>query len=116
MIRALDLAVNEYQGGQDFVAAYEPATGQFRPGFPSPVNDLSFLSGPSVADLDGLPGEEVVGGTASLDLYGMNSAGAALRSARLAQADGRLDGRQSGGRLVWNTGHRQRAPARSSSR
>ena len=53
-----------------------PSTGQFRPGFPSPVNDLSFLSGPSVGDLDGLPGEEVVGGTASLDLYGMNSAGA----------------------------------------
>jgi hypothetical protein len=40
------------------------------------VNDLSFLSGPSVGDLDGLPGEELVGGTASLDLYGMNSVGA----------------------------------------
>jgi hypothetical protein len=39
------------------------------------VNDLSFLSGPAVSDLDGLPGEEILGGTASLDLYAMNSAG-----------------------------------------
>ena len=70
VIRALDLGVNEYQGGQDFVAAYDTATGQFRPGWPSPVNDLEFLTGPSVGDVDGLPGEEVVGGTASLDLYG----------------------------------------------
>ena len=31
VIRALDLGVNEYQGGQDFVAAYDAATGQFRP-------------------------------------------------------------------------------------
>jgi hypothetical protein len=75
VIRALDLAVNEYQGGQDFAAAYDASTGQFRPGFPSPVNDLSFLSGPAVSDLDGLPGEEILGGTASLDLYAMNSAG-----------------------------------------
>ncbi len=42
------------------------------------MNDLSFLSGPSVADVDGLPGEEVVGGTASLDLYGFNAAGTPL--------------------------------------
>ena len=77
-IRALDLAVNEYQPGQDFISSYDTATGQFRPGWPSPVNDLSFLSGPSVADVDGLPGEEVVGGTASLDLYGFNAAGTPL--------------------------------------
>jgi FG-GAP repeat protein len=78
VIRALDLAVNEYQGGQDFVAALDPQTGQFRPEFPSPVNDLQFLTGPSIADLDGLPGEEVLGGTASLELYGMNAAGASF--------------------------------------
>jgi hypothetical protein len=77
-IRAVDLLLNEYQGGQDFVGAWDTSTGQFRPGFPSPVNDLSFLSGPSIADLDGLPGEEIVGGTSSLDFYGMNAAGAPL--------------------------------------
>ena len=42
------------------------------------MNDLQFLTGPSVADIDGLPGEEVVGGTASLDLYGFNAAGTPL--------------------------------------
>jgi hypothetical protein len=80
VLRALDLAANEYQGGQDFIGAWEPATGQFRPGWPSPVNDLSFITGPSVADIDGLPGEEVLGGTASLDTYGFNAAGVALNT------------------------------------
>ena len=78
VIRALDLAVNEYQGGQDFLSAYETSTGQFQAGWPSPVNDLGFLTGPSVGDVDGLPGEEVVGGTASLDLYGFTATGAPL--------------------------------------
>jgi uncharacterized repeat protein (TIGR01451 family) len=75
VIRAADLGINEYQGGQDFLSAWTPDTGEFRPGFPTPVNDLSFLTGPSVADIDGLPGEEIVGGTASLDFYGFNAAG-----------------------------------------
>ena len=35
IIRALDLALNEYQtGGQDFYAAWDPATGQMRDGLP----------------------------------------------------------------------------------
>jgi Subtilase family len=76
LLRALDLAANEYQGGQDFLAAYDTTTGQFRPGFPSVVNDLQFITGPSVADIDGLPGEEIVGGSASLDLFAFNAAGA----------------------------------------
>jgi hypothetical protein len=78
VLRALDAAVNEYQGGQDLISTYDPLTGQFRSGFPSPVNDLSFITGPSVADLDGLPGEEIVGGTSSLDLYAMNASGASF--------------------------------------
>ena len=77
VIRALDLGVNEYQGGQDFVAAYDPSTGQFRPGFPSPVNDLSV---PERAlgrrTSTGCRARRSLGGTASLDLYGMNAAGA----------------------------------------
>jgi hypothetical protein len=81
VLRALDLAVNEYQGGQDFIASYDTTTGQFRPGWPSPVNDLSFLTGPSIADVDGLPGEEVVGGTSSLEFYGFNTAGTPLAAA-----------------------------------
>jgi hypothetical protein len=75
VIRAADLGINEYQGGQDFISAWNSDTGAFRPGFPTPVSDLSFLTGPSVADIDGLPGEEIVGGTSSLDFYGFNAAG-----------------------------------------
>jgi hypothetical protein len=78
LIRALDVALPEYQGGQDFVAAWDPASGQFRPGFPTPVNDLQFLTGPSVADIDGKAGEELLGGTASLDLNAVDATGAAV--------------------------------------
>jgi hypothetical protein len=46
-----------------------------RPGFPAQENDLAFLTGPSVGDIDGLPGEEIVAGTASLDLQAFNAAG-----------------------------------------
>jgi hypothetical protein len=75
VIRALDLAANEYQGGADGVSAWNPTTGQFLPGWPAQVNDLQFLTGPVVADVDGVPGEEVVAGTASMDLQAFNAAG-----------------------------------------
>ncbi len=74
-IRALDLAANEYQGGQDFVGAWSSETSLPRAGFPSPVNDLQFLTGPSVADIDGQPGEEIIAGTASFDLNAFNTLG-----------------------------------------
>ena len=75
LIRSLDVALPDYQGGQDFLAAWAPATSQFQPGFPQAVNDLQFLTGPSVADIDGLAGEEVVAGTASMDLAAFTAAG-----------------------------------------
>jgi hypothetical protein len=76
LLRALDLTVNEYQGGEDSFSAWDPSTGQFRQGFPAKVNDLSFLTGPVVGDVDGLPGEELLGGTAYLDLQAFDAAGA----------------------------------------
>ena len=76
LLRALDLAAPDYQvGGQDFTGAWDTATGQFRAGFPAPQNDLSFLTGPAVADIDGRRGEEVLAGTASLDLQAFNRLG-----------------------------------------
>jgi hypothetical protein len=82
LLRALDLVVPDYQvGGQDFSAAWDTATGQMRPGFPAQENDLAFLTGPAVADIDGLPGEEVVAGTASLDLQAFNALGQPVSSA-----------------------------------
>jgi hypothetical protein len=77
LVRALDVAINEYQGGQDFMAGWEAHTGQFRSGWPAPVNDLQFLTGPSAANVDAAPGEEILAGTASLDLAAFNVAGLA---------------------------------------
>jgi hypothetical protein len=73
VLRALDLGLPEYQGGQDFSGAWNASTGQFHPGFPSAVNDLSFLTGPSAANVDNVPGDEVLSATASLDLNAMNA-------------------------------------------
>jgi hypothetical protein len=74
--RALDVVAPEYQGGKDQLAAWQPELRQHRPGWPAEVNDLQFLTGPSIAELDGgSPGEEVVAGTASMDLQGFSAAG-----------------------------------------
>jgi hypothetical protein len=75
IVRALDLAASEYQGGQDYLGAWDASTGQFRPGFPGVVNDLQFLTGPSVADVDGRGGEEMLGGTAYLDIHAFDASG-----------------------------------------
>ena len=75
VIRALDLALNEYQaGGQDFYAAWDTQSGQMEEGYPSPVNDLSFLTGPAIGDVGGAAGEEIIAGTASMDLVALNGA------------------------------------------
>ena len=78
LFRSLDISLNEYQGGQDFTMAWNAATGQTDVGWPLIVNDLQFLTGPAAADIDGQPGDEVIGGTASFDLFAANSAGAAV--------------------------------------
>jgi hypothetical protein len=68
LVRALDVALNDYQGGQDFIGGFLPATGQALPGFPAAVNDLQFLTGPAVGQITARGGQAVIGGTASLDL------------------------------------------------
>jgi hypothetical protein len=80
--RALDVALPEYQRtGQDFLAAWSlQGGGTVQPNFPQPVNDLQFLTGPSIADLDGNPGQEIVEGTASKDLAAFNALGAPLNT------------------------------------
>jgi len=77
LMRAIDAAAPEYQPSQDFLVAWDPTTSQFQTGYPSPVNDLQFLTGPSAGDVTGLPAsqESAVEGTASLDLTALNSAG-----------------------------------------
>jgi hypothetical protein len=75
VLRAADVVLPEYQNGRDYLAAWDTATGQLAPGWPAQVNDLQFLTGPSLANIDGLPGQEVFGGTASDDLQGLSGAG-----------------------------------------
>ena len=84
LIRALDLALPEYQQtGQDYLMAWavEPGAGgvgagDVRANYPQQVNDLQFLTGPSVSDIDPvLPGQEVLEGTASKDLAAFSATG-----------------------------------------
>jgi hypothetical protein len=101
MFRAIDAAAPEYQGGQDFIGAWDPASSQFAPGYPAPVNDLQFLTGPVVGDVGGGgcsppardPGspdraahapsgcQQVIGGSSSLDLEAFGAGGAVASSA-----------------------------------
>ncbi len=81
LIRALDVAINEYQGGEDFIGGWDPTTGQQLPGFPAEVNDLQFLTGPAVGQITAASGQAVIGGTASLDLAAVNSTGTPVSSA-----------------------------------
>jgi hypothetical protein len=76
VVRASDVVLPEYQGGRDYLVAWDTAAGQVAPGWPAQVNDLQFLTGPSIAELEPQnAGQEVVGGTAHDDLYGLTGRG-----------------------------------------
>ncbi len=83
LIRALDVAASDYQkGGQDFIGGWNATTGQFSPDFPVLDNDLSFITGETIGDITGeAPKQEVVAGTASLDLVAYNDEGNPASSA-----------------------------------
>jgi hypothetical protein len=83
LLRALDVVAPDYQkGSQDFTAAWQANSGQFAPGFPAVNNDLSFITGQTVGDVTGqAPKQEVVAGTASLDLEAYNVEGNAASAA-----------------------------------
>ncbi len=74
--RAVDVVLPEYQGGQDYLVSYSTRTGRIDAGWPRPVNDLQFLTGPSVGDIDPtLPGEEILAASASMDLQAFTAGG-----------------------------------------
>jgi hypothetical protein len=75
LFKALDLQVVDYQSGQDLLGVWDPASGQFRSGFPATVNDLQLLTGPAVGDVDGNGGEEVLTGSSSQDLVAYGPGG-----------------------------------------
>ena len=74
------LTLDEYE--QRVTAAWQANTGQFSPGFPAVTNDLSFITGQAVGDITGqAPKQEVLAGTASLDLQAFNVEGGAASTA-----------------------------------
>lgn len=81
LTRALDVALNDYQGGQDFIGGWDPRTAQQLPGFPAEVNDLQFLTGPVIGQITSSGGQDVIGGTASLDLAAFGANGLPASSA-----------------------------------
>ncbi len=59
-----NLALVGQNNPQDHVLqGWDLTTGSYRPGFPVKVEDYMLLSQPAVADVDGMPGKEVVQGT-----------------------------------------------------
>ena len=46
----------------------EPRPASYLPGFPAPVNDLQFLTGPAVGQITPAAGQQVSAARASLDL------------------------------------------------
>jgi Subtilase family len=83
LIRALDVAVNgEQKGGMDYILGWNPSSGNFLGGYPADINDLGFLTGEVVGQITAQNGtQDVVGGTASLDVEAFNAAGQPASSA-----------------------------------
>jgi hypothetical protein len=77
LIRALDVVVNgEQKGGQDFILGWDADSGKMDVGYPAVVNDLGFLTGETVGQITAQTGtQDVVAGTASLDLEAFNQLG-----------------------------------------
>ena len=64
------------EAAQDFLTAWNASTGVFQPGYPVPGNDLQFLTGPSVGNVDPRsPETRRSAARASLDLNAVNGAG-----------------------------------------
>jgi hypothetical protein len=74
--RLLDVVLPDQQlGAQDFVGAWNGATGTFDPGFPAQMNDLQFFNTPAIADVDGSGLPSVLQGSAVYDLRGYKLGG-----------------------------------------
>lgn len=79
--RLLAIVLADQQlSAEDHVAAWIAATGTYQPTFPHHMEDLQFLTGPSIADVGGLPTPEIVAGSAgyfvhAYDVTGVEPAG-----------------------------------------
>jgi hypothetical protein len=76
--RLLDIILPDQQlGAEDYVGAWNGATGTFDPGFPARMNDLQFFVSPAIADIDGSGTASVLQGSAVYDLRGYKLGGVA---------------------------------------
>ena len=76
LMRLLSIALPEQQiTAEDHVGAWNARTGQWEPAFPRHNDDLSFLMGPSIADIGGTPLPEVVLGSAGYFVNAYDAAG-----------------------------------------
>ena len=75
--RLLDVVLPDQQlGAEDYVGAWNGATGTFDAGFPARMNDLQFFNSPAIADVDGSGLPSVLQGSAVYDLRGYKLGGA----------------------------------------
>ena len=74
---AVNLAVVGQNVPQEHaIQGWDLGTGQYRPGWPLPVEDYMLLSHPAIADVDGAAGPEVVQGTGLYLIHGLDRLGA----------------------------------------
>ena len=69
------VAVGQNQPQDHVIQGWDLTTGTYRPGFPRKVEDFMLLSQPAIADVDGLPGAEVVQGTGLYLVHALNALG-----------------------------------------
>ena len=74
--RLLDVVLPEQQlGTEDHISVWDPATGDFRPGFPALMADLMFFNTPAIADVTGDGAAEVIQGSAMYDVRAYSALG-----------------------------------------
>jgi hypothetical protein len=74
--RLLAIVLPDQQlNADDHTSAWIAATGTFQPTFPRHNEELQFLTGPSIADVGGLPTPEIVAGSAGYFLHAYDASG-----------------------------------------
>ncbi|MEY2421986.1 MAG: hypothetical protein QOI95_2053 [Acidimicrobiaceae bacterium] len=76
----LNTAVNLLIVGQNLpydhlIQAWDATTGDFKLGYPRPIDDFTILSTPSIADVGGQPGQEIVAGSGLYLLHAFGALG-----------------------------------------
>jgi hypothetical protein len=76
----LNTALNLLLVGQNLpydhlIQAWDATTGDFKPGYPRPIDDFTILSTPAIADVGGAAGQEIVAGSGLYLLHAFGALG-----------------------------------------